>query len=59
MPVHVAIPSWELKNWQIGTIHKVETVWVTEGALKADIAVEHCLIAPDEANPTFSCSWSK
>lgn len=40
-PVHVAVPSYKLKDWEPGTSHKTEAVWITEGALKADIAVDH------------------
>ncbi|MDQ0273497.1 hypothetical protein J2S17_005429 [Cytobacillus purgationiresistens] len=41
MPIHVAIPTHKLKNWNKGEILKTNAVWITEGALKADIAVEH------------------
>jgi len=40
-PVHVAVPTSKLSKWKSNTLHKAKTVWVTEGALKADIAVEH------------------
>jgi hypothetical protein len=39
-PVHVAIPSDELATWTRGTLRKAKTVWVSEGALKCDIAVD-------------------
>lgn len=38
-PVHVAVPTEELANWE--DTRKVDSVWVTEGAFKADIAVDH------------------
>lgn len=41
MPIHVAVPTKKLKAWKTGEIKKAKSVWVTEGALKADIAVEH------------------
>ncbi|WP_069358488.1 DUF3854 domain-containing protein [Bacillus sp. NRRL B-14911] len=41
MPVHVAVPTKDLANWTPGVLHKAPSVWITEGALKADIAVEH------------------
>ncbi|TYS60674.1 hypothetical protein FZD47_20920 [Bacillus infantis] len=41
MPVHVAVPSNKLAGWTPGTLKKAKSVWFTEGALKADIAVEH------------------
>ena len=40
-PVHVAVPTAQLRDWKPGTIRKADSVWLTEGALKADIAVEH------------------
>lgn len=39
-PVHVSIPSEELSNWKTGTIRKANTVWLGEGPLKQDIAVD-------------------
>ncbi|WP_190323037.1 DUF3854 domain-containing protein [Bacillus swezeyi] len=39
-PIHVSVPSQELKTWQPGDGLKKKTVWVTEGGLKADIAVD-------------------
>lgn len=60
LPVHVAVPSSQLANWNVGDIHQTESVWVTEGALKADIAVEHLeriyqsgQIQDREASPTI------
>ncbi|WP_051405143.1 DUF3854 domain-containing protein [Bacillus cihuensis] len=41
LPVHVAVPSTELDNWEKGCLLNSRSVWLTEGALKADIAVEH------------------
>lgn len=38
LPVHVSIPSDQLKNWKTGTVLKKDTVWLTEGPLKADIS---------------------
>lgn len=37
-PVHVAVPSMFLKQWEEGKILKRDKIWLTEGALKADIA---------------------
>lgn len=39
-PLHVSVPTETLANWEVGTLHKARTVWLTEGALKADIAVD-------------------
>ncbi|MFD1609775.1 DUF3854 domain-containing protein [Oceanobacillus luteolus] len=39
-PVHVAVPSRTLKNWQSGQSLYRKKIWLTEGALKADIAVD-------------------
>ncbi|MGN8842542.1 DUF3854 domain-containing protein [Niallia sp. HCP3S3_B10] len=39
-PIHVSIPSKKLKNWVPGTLYKAKTVWLGEGALKGDIAVD-------------------
>ncbi|WP_121616759.1 DUF3854 domain-containing protein [Virgibacillus halodenitrificans] len=38
LPVHVSIPSDQLRNWKTGTLLQKDTVWLTEGPLKADIA---------------------
>ncbi|MEX3623680.1 hypothetical protein [Viridibacillus arvi] len=38
LPVHISIPSDQLKNWKTGTVLKKDTVWITEGPLKADIS---------------------
>lgn len=45
-PIHVAIPSHKLKliensNSDTRTSLKAKSVWITEGALKADIAADH------------------
>ena len=40
-PVHVAVPTSQLKTWENGELLKCESVWFTEGALKADISAEH------------------
>jgi hypothetical protein len=49
-PVHVAVPSDELATWQRGTLRKAHTVWVSEGALKCDIAADLVkkLYSPEE-----------
>lgn len=39
-PVHVSVPSKFLKQWEEGKILKREKIWLTEGALKADIATD-------------------
>lgn len=39
-PVHISVPTSQLKNWQAGTLHKARTVWLGEGPLKCDIAVD-------------------
>ncbi|MDX1807182.1 MAG: hypothetical protein R3267_09170, partial [Paenisporosarcina sp.] len=41
LPIHVAIPSEQLRTWKTGELHQAHAVWITEGALKADIAAEH------------------
>lgn len=41
LPVHVAVPSNQLSQWVTGETHKTNSVWITEGGLKADIAAEH------------------
>lgn len=49
IPIHIAVPTQQLQTWNEYTsknnedtmAYKTETVWLTEGALKADIAVEH------------------
>lgn len=38
-PVHVAVPTEQLADWD--STRKADSVWITEGALKADIAVDH------------------
>lgn len=40
-PVHVAVPVHELETWETGHLRSASSAWITEGALKADIAVEH------------------
>lgn len=49
-PVHVAVPSDELATWIRGSLRKAKTVWVSEGALKCDIAVDLVkkLYSPEE-----------
>lgn len=39
-PVHIAVPSKQLANWQPGTLHKTKAVWLIEGPLKADISAD-------------------
>ncbi|NRD81039.1 DUF3854 domain-containing protein [Bacillus sp. BRMEA1] len=39
-PVHVAVPSKDLLNWEVGKKLKAKTVWLSEGPLKCDIAVD-------------------
>lgn len=39
-PVHVAVPSQELLNWEVGEKRTAKTVWLSEGPLKCDIAVD-------------------
>lgn len=41
LPIHVAVPTDKLKTWEPGNLLKSSSVWITEGALKADIAVQH------------------
>lgn len=60
LPVHVAVPISQLQQWEVGEVHQAESVWITEGALKADIAVEHMerlyksgQITDLETTPTF------
>lgn len=60
LPVHVAVPVSQLEQWDAGDVHQAESVWITEGALKADIAVEHMerlyksgQIKDLETTPTF------
>lgn len=60
LPIHVAVPSTKLANWNVGEVHESKSVWITEGALKADIAVEHMeriyrsgLISDQENSPTI------
>ncbi|WP_201715480.1 DUF3854 domain-containing protein [Rossellomorea arthrocnemi] len=39
-PIHVSVPSKELQNWKTGEVRKTKTVWLGEGPLKQDIAVD-------------------
>lgn len=52
LPVHISVPSDQLKNWKTGTVLKKKTVWVTEGPLKADIASDRfgLMYKKDELN---------
>lgn len=58
-PIHIAVPTKKLKDWDIKkeqeknsseytTLLKTEAAWITEGALKADIAIEHICKAYSE-----------
>lgn len=47
-PVHVSVPSSELKSWKTGEIRKAKTVWLGEGPLKQDIAVDKIAEIYDE-----------
>jgi hypothetical protein len=38
LPVHVSVPTNMLKTWKTGTPIKAKSVWLSEGALKIDIA---------------------
>lgn len=40
LPVHIAIPSDQLKDWKTGTVLQKDVVWITEGPLKADISAD-------------------
>lgn len=39
-PIHIAIPTSKLQQWERGTLHKARTVWLSEGPLKCDIAAD-------------------
>lgn len=41
LPIHIAVPTTQLSEWESGILHKTKSVWLTEGALKADIAANH------------------
>lgn len=41
LPIHVAIPSEQLRTWKTGELHLAHAVWITKGALKADVVAEH------------------
>lgn len=53
LPIHVAVPQAKLAVWnklfqeslqsddETSTLYKTDAVWITEGALKGDLAVEH------------------
>ncbi|MEV6689758.1 MULTISPECIES: DUF3854 domain-containing protein [Bacillati] len=56
LPVHVSVPSNELKqnnllieehkdSSQHGVAIKTKSIWLTEGALKADLAIDHIVNA--------------
>lgn len=49
-PVHISIPSADMGKWEPGQLHRTETVWLGEGALKGDIAVDRLttLYRPEE-----------
>ena len=53
LPIHIAVPTYKLQSWKSGTI-KAKSVWITEGALKADIAAEHvCKVFGEKRGDTF------
>lgn len=37
-PIHVSVPTNQLKRWEKGQLLKSKTVWLSEGPLKCDIA---------------------
>lgn len=39
-PVHISVPSVDLDKWEKGSSIKRKVVWLTEGALKGDIAAD-------------------
>ncbi|WP_158587590.1 DUF3854 domain-containing protein [Neobacillus notoginsengisoli] len=39
-PIHIAVPSSQLKSWKPGNLLKARTVWLSEGPLKCDIAAD-------------------
>ncbi len=59
VPIHVAIPSNQLEKWNMAieedlknpnidsysTLRKADSVWLTEGALKADLAIDRIVDA--------------
>ncbi|GLO68305.1 DUF3854 domain-containing protein [Oceanobacillus kimchii] len=49
-PVHVSIPSNQLRTWKPGQGIKRKIVWLTEGPLKADISSDmiHQLYSPEQ-----------
>lgn len=49
LPMHIAVPTTKLSEWETGTLHKTKSVWLTEGALKADIAADHIEKVYDDA----------
>ncbi|WP_255449370.1 toprim domain-containing protein [Bacillus sp. AR18-7] len=52
LPVHLSVPYQILKDWQIGEEYPIgDTVWVTEGILKADRLAQ--LLYDFRENPIF------
>ncbi|WP_163537261.1 DUF3854 domain-containing protein [Gracilibacillus sp. YIM 98692] len=49
-PVHVSIPSKQLEEWKEGETLKRKKIWLSEGALKCDIAADLLqeLLEPEE-----------
>lgn len=41
LPIHVAVPSHELKFWKRGQLLQKDNIWISEGALKSDIAADN------------------
>lgn len=41
LPVHVSVSTDTLKQWETGHSKKTRTVWLSEGGLKGDIAVDY------------------
>jgi hypothetical protein len=39
-PIHIAVPSSQLNQWESGKLHKARSVWLSEGPLKCDIAAD-------------------
>lgn len=39
-PVHVSVPSSELNDWSVGELRRAKSVWLGEGPLKQDIAID-------------------
>ncbi|MCK6259532.1 DUF3854 domain-containing protein [Fictibacillus sp. KIGAM418] len=50
LPVHISVPSGQLKKWRKGELKKAKTAWLGEGLLKGDIAADKLeeLLDPEE-----------